>query len=290
MTKTYSSANSFRTAIEERISKIAKKDGIDPQRLRRDVAFDRLLVRLFQMPSPIWALKGGYAMQLRTDSARTTKDVDLALKESKLFSTNISQRNEVIRETLLMQAALDLGDYFTFIISEPIRDLNAAPEGGFRYHVEARLADRTFEKFHLDIGAGDAWTEPLDKLQSSNILEFAGFAPQLLLAIPKEQQFAEKLHAYTLPRPDGAVNSRVKDLIDMNLLIESDMNLERLSISLKETFDRRATHPLNLLIMPPPASWSATFTVMAKECGLPRDINSGFTTVYNFLKKLQVDY
>jgi hypothetical protein len=31
------------------------------------------------------------------------------------------------------------------------------------------------------------------------------------MAISKEQQFAEKLHAYTVPRPD-APNSRVKDL------------------------------------------------------------------------------
>lgn len=39
--------------------------------------------------------------------------------------------------------------------------------------------------------------------------------------IPREQQFAEKLYAYTLPCP-GAVNSRVRDLVDIVLLIRSD--------------------------------------------------------------------
>ena len=37
--------------------------------------------------------------------------------------------------------------------------------------------------------------------------------------IGREQQFAEKLHAYTLPR--NSANSRVKDLVDMALLIGS---------------------------------------------------------------------
>jgi hypothetical protein len=38
--------------------------------------------------------------------------------------------------------------------------------------------------------------------------------------IPRDQQFTEKLHAYTLPR-QGAVNARLRDLVDMVLLIQS---------------------------------------------------------------------
>ena len=49
-------------------------------RLRRHLAFERLLARLFQTPSP-WALKGGYAMELRFQQARTTKDIDLVVEE-----------------------------------------------------------------------------------------------------------------------------------------------------------------------------------------------------------------
>jgi hypothetical protein len=236
--KKYPDANSLRTAIEDRIASISKKNGIEVQRLRRDVAFDRLLVRLFEMRSPPWALKGGYAMQLRTESARTTKDVDLALKEGEIFAKDENKRSAAIREILIRQAAIDLGDFFSFLISEPVQDLNAAPDGGARFHVEARLADRTFEKFHLDIGAGDAWSEKLDQLKSSDLLKFAGFQPTNLPAIPKEQQFAEKLHAYTLPRPKDRPNSRVKDLIDMILLIQDGMSTKQLRAILNETFQR----------------------------------------------------
>ena len=40
-----------------------------------------------------------------------------------------------------------------------------------------------------------------------------------VLMIAREQQLAEKIHAYSLPR--NAANSRVKDLVDLALLIGS---------------------------------------------------------------------
>lgn len=282
----YTTAPSFRNAIEARIAKIAKETEMDIQRLRRDIAFDRLLVRLFEMPSPPWALKGGYAMQLRTDSARTTKDVDLAIKEAKLFSTDPETRNDSILKAIIEQAAIDLGDFFSFRITGPISDLSAPPEGGVRFHVETRLADRTFEKFHLDIGAGDVWNNPLEQIESSDLLSFAGFEPRNLLLIPKEQQFAEKLHAYTLPRPEERPNSRVKDLIDMNLLIQEGMDSKKLFNVLNETFERRNTHQLNLIPAPPPPTWGTSFTSMAIDCDLNPEINVGFQVVLDYLKKL----
>jgi hypothetical protein len=50
-------------------------------------------------------------------------------------------------------AALDLSDFFIYRIGEATADLDGAPYGGARYPVEAILADRTFARFHIDIGA-----------------------------------------------------------------------------------------------------------------------------------------
>lgn len=283
--KKYTNATAFRTAIEDKISAISKKSGLDIQRLRRDVAFDRFLVRLFEMPSAPWALKGGYAMQLRTESARATKDVDLAVRDAALFSKDEQKQHQALLKILAQQANLDLGDYFSFLITGPIADLNQAPEVGARFHIEARIGDRTFQKFHLDIAAGDVWSSSLEQLESSDILKFAGFEPKKLPAIPKEQQFAEKLHAYTLPRPEDRPNSRVKDLIDMNLLIQQGMDAKQLFVILNKTFEQRDTHPLNLTLQPPPTTWGASFTSMAIDCDLNPDINAGFKTVADYLKK-----
>jgi Nucleotidyl transferase AbiEii toxin, Type IV TA system len=73
-------------------------------------------------------------------------------------------------------------------------------------------------------------------------------------AVSREEQFAEKLHACTLPRV-GRENSRVKDLVDLVLLIErTRLDLARLPKAIHETFQRRKTHDIPpALPLPPPS-------------------------------------
>jgi hypothetical protein len=283
----YSTPTAFRRALEDRLTQIAKKDGIEIQRLRRQVAFDRLLARLFMDGKTPWVLKGGYAMQLRIDNARATKDVDLSLRELKLKTKNKDEQYKVVLEILQENAQRDLNDFFIFVITGPTMDMDSAPYGGARYHVEAQVDDRSFEKFQIDIGIGDHWMEPHEKLETRAWLPAAGLTSQIFPAIPKEQQFAEKLHAYTLPRADRP-NSRVKDLIDMLLLIEGDeLNEITLIQAIHETYKRRSTHEFSKTIAAPPVAWGATFTSMAISTGLPTDnLDKGFETVFGYMKKL----
>jgi hypothetical protein len=95
-----------------------------------------------------------------------------------------------------------------------------APYGGSRYPVEAMMAQRTFVKFQMDFGIGDVVLDPLERIRTRDWFAFAEILPASVPMIPREQQFAEKLHAYTLPRA-GTANSRVRDLVDMVLLIQS---------------------------------------------------------------------
>jgi hypothetical protein len=55
----FTNATAFRQALEARLNERAKREGLDVQRLRRQVAFDRLLCRLFSEGEGDWALKGG---------------------------------------------------------------------------------------------------------------------------------------------------------------------------------------------------------------------------------------
>lgn len=58
----YATAAAFRRALEVRLMDTAKREAVDLQRLRRQVAFDRLLARLFSAVQPdalLWVLKGG---------------------------------------------------------------------------------------------------------------------------------------------------------------------------------------------------------------------------------------
>jgi hypothetical protein len=259
----YASAAAFRSALEARLQKIAKAEGIDLQRFRRQVSFDRLLVRLFADKNAPWLLKGGYAMELRLQRARTTKDIDLTVAAG--------MEGGQIRLLALLQDSASVmiaDDFFRFTIGASVMDLEGAPEGGARYPVTASLAGREFTKFHLDVGLGDEVVPPIEHIISRDWLDFAGIPPAVCPAISREQQFAEKLHAFTKPRDVGS-NSRVKDLVDMALLIQmAPIDRSKLEEAVRLTFARRGTHHLPVELPQPPDTWQTPYGRLAEECGL----------------------
>jgi Nucleotidyl transferase AbiEii toxin, Type IV TA system len=282
--RTYSTAGAFRKALEERLKRISQADQIDLNRLRRHVSFDRLLARLFRAEAPPWVLKGGYALELRFKAARSTVDIDLTLQCVPATADGESA-SRTVREMLQSAADTPFGDWFEYKIGPRILDLDAAPYGGARYPVEARMDARIFAQFHLDAGIGDAVMRPLDVVECRDWLSFAGIKGCQVLMISREQQFAEKLHAYTLPR--STPNSRVKDLVDLALLTGSgDLNSQRLLDALRLTFERRATHPMPAELVAPPSDWQRPFQALAEECGLPTDLATVFARVREFIEKL----
>ncbi len=281
--RTYATAGAFRRALEERLKRASLTDQVDPNRLRRQVSFDRLLARLFREDPAPWVLKGGYALELRFKAARSTVDIDLTVQ--RVAASADGDQNQIVREMLQSAADAPLGDWFEFVIGPPAMDLTAAPYGGARYPVEARMDERIFARFHLDAGVGDVVMRPLETIVCRDWLGFAGIESSRVLMIAREQQFAEKIHAYTLPR--NAANSRVKDLVDLALLIGSGgLDKPRMMEALRLTFERRGTHDLPVSLDPPPADWQVPFHVLAEECGLPTDVAAVFAGVQEFVEKV----
>ena len=263
----YQRASFFRSALEERVNRMAREKGSDPMRIRRKVAFDRFLFRLLQLREDWLVVKGGYALELRMERARATKDIDLSIRNHfSLDSERSNPRSEQIRQKLQEAMTSSLDDFFVFTVGQAVLNLENAPYGGYRFPVEAKLAGRVFIKFDVDVAFGDVWLAPHEKIVAADWLGFAGFAPPEIPLISKEQQFAEKLHAYTLPRE--RTNSRVKDLVDMVLILETGaLDTEIVVAALRQTFDRRGTHPLPTLIPDPPEIWKRPFEVMIHELG-----------------------
>jgi hypothetical protein len=273
--KLYATASAFRKALEDRLRRIAQEEKVDVNRLRRQVAFDRLLARLFLPDQASWVLKGGYALELLFDTARATIDIDLTLPG--LDATG-GQTNDVIREMLQQAAGASLDDWFEFAIAAPIMDLDAAPYGGARFPVEAKMDARIFARFHLDIGVGDIVLQPVDVVECRDWLAFAGIARPFVRIIPREQQFAEKLHAYTLPR--STPNSRVKDLVDLTLLVRAgELEPSKTSSAINATFGRRGTHTVPRQLDPPPAEWLSQFAELSESCLAGAKMGDAFETV-----------
>ncbi len=274
--KKYASGIALRTALEERLKRVTREEGIDLQRLRRQVAFDRFLARIFQDPNSNWVLKGGYAMELRfQQTARTTRDLNFTVRIAP------AGREDLLHKYLQDAGAVDLDDFFSFRIGEAMIELDGGPYGGARYPVESIMGGRTFVKFHLDVGIGDVVLNPVEQARMRDWLGFAGIGPPTVPMIQREQQFAEKLHAYTLPR--ATPNSRVRDLVDMVLLIQSKtLESSRIVEALDATFVRRATHPVPKVPDPPPETWTTPFARLATECRLELSAADAFRILREF--------
>jgi hypothetical protein len=147
---------------------------------------------------------------------------------------------------------------------------------------------RIFAKFHVDVGIGDEVTEPVELVHGGDWLSFAGISPPQFLSLSREQQWAEKFHAYTRPRPDRT-NSRAKDLIDLLLLIRSgDLAPGRMLECVRATFERRQTHPLPAEMPPPPTQWARTFAALAEEVGVEVNIEAGYRIVSEWWQRVRI--
>ena len=190
MAKKFTSASAFKTSLEARLRTRARELAVPFQTLQLKFVMERLLARLFYERDVPWLLKGGFAMDLRfRPRARTTKDVDLSVK---LLAGKMSND---LRNRLQTAASIDLGDFLTYRIGELKSELTQAPKGGGRFPCEAVLLGKSYAKFHLDVGVGDPVIGEPERLVGDNLLEFAGLVRPEVLAIPKPQQFAEKIHA-----------------------------------------------------------------------------------------------
>lgn len=216
-------------------------------------------------------------------SARTTKDIDLSLPELSSETTSAKRAIQKLWEDLQDTAARELGDHFVIHIGAPQQEFDAPPEGGARFPVEVLLDRRTFAKFHLDVGVGDVVLGSPEWVKGEEFFAFAGIPPARFRILPIAQQFAEKIHSYTLPRR-GGINSRVKDLVDLVLILDKDAPAPAfVKPAIEATFTHRGTHGIPVTIPAAPATWTSSFTAIAKQ------VNISETTVEGAIARVN-DY
>lgn len=273
----YQHGADFRRALEDRLRAESHQTGAPLARLRKMVAFERLLARLVADRPGSWLLKGGLALQWRlADRSRTTRDLDLLLRDP-----------VADLHALLVRSALQrLDDWFEYAVGAAPRS-PSADRTNLRFPVHAMLDGRPFESFHLDVGWGDPVVEQPQDLTAPSLLAFAGLAPTIMPAYPLTQHVAEKLHAYTQPHTSGQ-GSRVKDLVDLLLIASlSPISARALREAVRATFDARQSHPLCGALPAPPETWATPFRRMAQDVGLLTDrLDVAFDLVCRFLNPM----
>ncbi len=253
--KQYQNGLDLRRALEVRLKRQSELDGRDLGRLRRRVVFDRLAARLASDPEQCWILKGGAALEFRMyPRARATKDIDFALAAVPTDGTTV-------RDRLIDALADDVdGDWFSFLVSPPATlAADAAGRGAWRYSAEAVLGGKTFACIRLDVAARSEELAATEQLALPGALQFAGIPARAIEAVDRRQHFAEKLHALTRDYGDRP-NTRVKDLVDLILLIEDGLVADStLVAAVRHVFDIRNTHPLPESIPDPPPLWRTQY-------------------------------
>ena len=258
MPRTYSSPESFKQALEQRLRSTAET-GILFARERQLLVFDRFLARIAATLGDAAVLKGGLVLELRLERARTTKDVDLRLLGSP--DDILLRLREACRQ--------DLGDFMTFEVEPDHHHPEIVNEGmlyeGLRFRAECRLAGKLYgQPFGVDVAFGDPIISEPEVVKAKDTLEFAGIAPPELRLYPIESHIAEKLHAYTMPRTRP--NSRVKDLPDIALLATvRDIDGATLRSAIDQTFNHRATHPVPKSTASPPDAWAPIYERLAED-------------------------
>jgi predicted nucleotidyltransferase component of viral defense system len=275
----YESEAALRQALEARLLAAARERSIDVERLRRLAAYTRLLVRLASFDEGRWIVKGGVALELRlADRARTTRDLDLAVRD---FAEG-RDAGELLRAAVDRDAA----DGFRFAVSEP-RPLAPDQLGGrgWRFHVDVRLAGRSFAAVRLDVVDKTGEVVSTELVRLPDVLGFAGIPTTAVETVTPEQHFAEKLHAFT--RDYGRPNTRTRDLVDLVLLIETELVQPPCVLqAVEHVFAARGLQPFPEEIPDPPAFWAERYAVWANELVLhAQTLAEAIATVRTFWRE-----
>jgi hypothetical protein len=278
----YKTAKAFRVAITTRLKDLARTTGEPYPELYRRVAIDRFLARIDWSK---WTAKGGYILQRRLPKARATKDIDLSTADTSFVIQDETAQTAALTAAFQETARVETGDYFVFQVAVEKR-LPGFGKGGIRCTVRCLLDGELFATFQLDAIIQDEVVFPPENIVGDTFLSFAGLKPLTLKVPVKEEVFAEKLHAYTLPRDKE--NTRVKDILDLALLVQDGVDHDKLKEAIVGVFSIRRTHDVPGELPVPPASWQKIFAELVKDAGIDLTLDEAFKMVLEMYTSLNL--
>jgi hypothetical protein len=274
-TKRYATPAAFRRALTDRLKTAAGEGRWNLQQLQRQVAYDRLLERLYLTDSR-WIVKGATALVAREIGVRGTLDVDLYREAD----------HEVAEEDLRRAAGTDIGDWFRFEIGGAV----TAGINAVRLPVDARVGTTTWVGFHVDLTSSDLRMtgRPEDVLPLAR-----GVIPHVeqrgYRAYPLVDHIADKIAAtYERHGPDGHPSTRFRDLVDLVAIVSrASVPAKAQSHALKSEFKRRGLTLPDHFDVPELAVWQTGYAAEARRSLIAaRTLPEALATVRPFVEPL----
>lgn len=246
-----------RERLEKTLSRVAREQGLDQERLRRWVSFLALCGVLERATQegviPGYYLKGGAAMELRfAMAARATRDLDIGLAGDRAG------------RLAAFEAALQLGfDEFTFRVRSQARHMELADT--VRAEVAIAYRTRAWQSIEVDLGPPGAEDVDLVHPAIGGLEEMGLTVTNPVRCLGLSEQVAQKLHACT----GLAAAGRARDILDILLIDTLDsLDYEKTRTAVERIFAERNTHPVPTGFVIP-ATWEPELEVMAHSLGAP---------------------
>jgi hypothetical protein len=245
-------ARLFRRALTDRLKLAAKESRWTLPQLQRQVAYDRLLERLYLVDNG-WIVKGATALLARDLGVRGTLDIDLYRQAAR----------EVAEADLRRAAAADVGDWFRFEIGA-----GSALNAGLRLPVNSVIGTTTWVGFHVDlVGSGLRMTgqpEDVPPLARGAIPEVSQHGYK---AYPLIDHVADKVAAtYERYGETRMPSTRYRDLVDLiSIVTGASVPAEGQHAALVSEFQRRRLPLPETFDVPDRRLWEAGYAAEARR-------------------------
>jgi hypothetical protein len=270
----YGSPGAFRRALTDKLRVLAAGSRWTLQQLQRQMAYDRLLERLYLVDEG-WIVKGATALLARDIGVRGTLDIDLYREVAR----------EIAMADLHEAAALDLGDWFRFEIGPPRALVDT---GGVRLPVKAFVGNTEWAAFHVDLVGEDLRMtgEPEDVPPLARVVmpdvEQHGYR-----AYPLVDHVADKACAiFERHGAAGTPSTRYRDLVDLvAIVLAARVEAEPQMAALRSEAHRRGLQLPGRFAVPDRGLWLSGYAAEAGRSLLPkaRTLDEAIATVMPFL-------
>jgi hypothetical protein len=254
----YPSPQAFRQALTDKLREAAKDGRWTLPQLQRQIAYDRLLERLYLFDDG-WVVKGATALLARGIGVRATIDVDIYRERAR----------EVAEAELREAASRDIGDWFRFELG-PGRAV--ATDAAVRIPVTAYVGTANWASFHVDLVGSDMrmtgqpdTVPPLARVLMPDI-EQHGYR-----AYPLVDHIADKISAI-VQRYSGQdrPSTRFKDLVDLVAIVtEVSVGTDLQIAALRSEAERRGMPLPATFDVPDRALWERGYAAEADRSLLP---------------------
>lgn len=267
-------------SLNDRLASAARTHGKDIARVRRQVAFQRFVARVADAG---WVLKGGYCLEVRLPaSARATRDLDFV--RDGLVAGEDALLDEI--DTLLDRPDLDDGFIFEARSARLLRDPDN-PATAWRVSVIATVDGREFASLKVDLVS--AFAEVMGATETLVVPPpVAGLpVPDVqVLAVDVYQHAAEKIHAMARLYAGERPSSRVKDLVDVMLLLDAGLLGDRAALGarIRAVFAARDGDPPPASLPAPPAAWADPYDRLIEDLPLTGPSTAAFDLVQHLYR------